>query len=63
MNNYEKIKGMNLKELAKFLIGPADTIRFCRDLPECGRDLALDKKIPDERCVRCMMLWLEKEEK
>lgn len=31
MNNYNKIKGMNLKELAKFLIeltGPGDTIKY-----------------------------------
>lgn len=64
MNNYDKIKRMNLKELAKFLIEvtePSETIKFCRNLPECDRDLAMDREIPEERCVKCMMQWLGKE--
>lgn len=64
-NNYKKIKGMNLKELARFLIEltePGDTIKYCQNLPECDADNESDREIPDERCVKCMMQWLEKEE-
>ena len=33
-------------------------LHYCRQLPECDRDLELDTPIPLERCEQCVLHWL-----
>lgn len=55
----EKFQNMNDEALARFILERADgEIGYCRKLPECDKDL--DKEgIPEERCLACMMQWLQ----
>lgn len=59
ISNYEKIKGMNVEELAEFLerfeLGDIDySVTFCSLCKEGGNALNLD-------CSGCLRHWLESE--
>lgn len=62
MTRIEQIRGMELGELADFLLTVGDFeprgIDFCQNLPEC--EAALDElgEIPAGWCHNCMVGWL-----
>lgn len=63
LNNADRIRAMSDEELAKFLMKAHDCelhIPFCTNKPECHDDLD-NGDIPEERCLKCMMDWLNAE--
>lgn len=64
MNRYEQITSASKEELARFLVRLSENERelnFCRGLPECIAMADSGGEIPKEKCVGCMVLWLEGE--
>lgn len=64
MTRYEEITSASKEELAKFLVRLSENERelnFCRNLPECIAIADSGGEIPQEKCVWCMMRWLEGE--
>ncbi len=64
MTNFERIKAMSIQEVASVLLAWEDLRlpNYCQNLPECEADLEADRLIPEERCIKCVMKWLEKED-
>ena len=64
MTRYERITSASKEELARFLVRLSENERelnFCCDLPECIAIADSGGEIPQEKCVGCMMRWLEGE--
>lgn len=64
MNRYEQIISASIEELARFLVRLSENERelnFCRNLPECIAMVDSDGEFPQEKCVGCMVRWLEGE--
>ena len=58
MTNADRIRAMTDEELARFLYdGAAD--RYCKNDPECENLLCTDEGIPEEKCVGCILHWLQ----
>ena len=55
--NADRIRVMSDEELAK-LIYEADSLGYCKNLPECARLLDAPGGIPEEKCMGCLMAWL-----
>lgn len=65
MTRYEQITSASKEELARFLVRISENERelnFCRNLPECIAIADSGGEISQEKCVRCMMRWLEEED-
>lgn len=57
--NADRIRAMSDEELATLLMTEHDyalCIPFCTNKPECDLDL---EDIPEERCMGCMIEWLQ----
>ena len=55
------VRRMSDEELARNvnrLLESEMELHYCRQLPECDRDLELDTPIPLERCEQCVLHWL-----
>ena len=60
--NADRIRAMSDEELAQQLLlltDLDDRIHYCKDLPECLKDLYDDVEIPADRCRRCLLSWLQ----
>ena len=49
---------MSDEELARMLYD-ADGLGYCKNLPECVALLDTDEGIPEEKCMGCLMRWLQ----
>lgn len=57
----DKLRTMDDWELAQniYQISCGDS-GYCRNLPQCEKDITEDREIPDERCINCLFEWLRK---
>lgn len=58
----DRIRAMSDEELAELLNRIAEgesAPRYCRNLPERDENLETDKLIPLERCLGCLLHWLQ----
>lgn len=66
LTNSERIRSMSDEDLEKILLKSdlAETIPFCKSLPECEAILARDDfaTIPAELCEKCVAKWLKEEQ-
>ena len=62
MTEVDSIRTMTDGELAAWLVEvyENEAPNFCRNLPECDKDLEDDREIPKERCVGCMLKFLQR---
>lgn len=61
----DSIRAMTDQALAMWMLGLIEETgvpRYCRNLPECNRDLDEDREIPLERCRECLVHWLQQPE-
>lgn len=62
MTNGDKIRTLPDEQLARIINGLVEENgQFCRNLPECEKDLDDDRLIPSERCQKCVLAWLREE--
>ena len=59
LTNADRIRAMSDEELAKRLLTIDGPGVFCKTLPECEELLDTDEGIPEEKCLRCMLAWLQ----
>lgn len=60
--NADRIRAMTDEELASALIQFAELdnkIGFCQNLPECDSLLDTDDGIPEAKCQKCLLKWLQ----
>ena len=60
--NADRIRAMSDEELANNLMQFSDLdcrIGFCKNRPECDVLLDTEEGIPEERCVGCLLEWLQ----
>lgn len=61
-SNADRIRAMTDEELARVLIQSTlldEKIGFCQNLPECDALLETEEGIPEEKCQRCLLKWLQ----
>ena len=61
-SNADRIRAMSDEELAELLNRIAEgesAPHYCRNLPECDENLETDQLIPLERCLGCLLHWLQ----
>ena len=56
--NADRIRAMTDEELVDMLYC-ADSLGWCKNLPECYRLLDTDDGVPDEKCKACLLKWLQ----
>ena len=54
----DRIRSMSDEELARLLYC-SDGLGWCRDLPECVALLNTDEGVPEEKCMSCLVTWLQ----
>lgn len=61
MTRGDKFRSMTDEQIVDVMFDTEmdDLIDFCQNLPECDNP---DGKIPEERCKKCMMEWLQEED-
>jgi hypothetical protein len=62
ITNADRIRAMSDKELAKMLSGFCildSPIPFCQNLPECEDLLDTEDGVPEEKCIGCLLNWLQ----
>ena len=65
MTNADRIRAMSDEELAQrihMFVGLEDRIPYCQNLPECDALLDTEEGIPEEKCVGCLLKWLQQPE-
>ena len=56
--NADRIRAMTDEELAEMLCC-ADSLGWCKNLPECYRLLDTPDGVPEEKCKACLVEWLQ----
>ena len=59
MTNADRIRAMTDEELMDMLYC-ADSLGWCKNLPECYRLLDTEDGVPEEKCKACLAKWLQK---
>ena len=54
----DRIRAMTDEELAEMLYC-ADSLGWCKDLPECCSLLDTPDGVPEEKCKACLVKWLQ----
>ena len=60
--NADRIRAMTDEELASHLYlfaGLEEQIKFCQNIPECEALICADEGIPEEKCIGCLLKWLQ----
>ena len=57
--NADRIRSMSDEELAQILFAINDGDGYCKNLPECAALLNTEEGIPDEKCIQCVVAWLQ----
>ena len=63
MTNADRIRSMSDEELAAVMMGIGsmeDKIHFCQNLQECDELLETTDGGPEEKCIGCILQWLQK---
>lgn len=60
MTRADRLRAMSDEELAAYWSDHYDD--FCPNLPECGEMLNQDQEIPAEKCIGCVLRWLQEVE-
>lgn len=58
MTNADRIRAMSDDELATMLYNLGDMM-WCRELPECIDIARNEDEIPVEKCIGCVLAWLQ----
>lgn len=58
--NADRIRAMSDEEMAEALYH-LEGGRYCQNLRECIESVDLDKEIPDDKCIKCVLRWLREE--
>lgn len=58
VTNADRIRAMTNEELAQLLYC-SDSLGWCHNLPECGELLNTEECIPEEKCIGCLLSWLQ----
>ena len=56
--NADRIRAMSDEALAEMLYC-ADSLGWCKNLPECYRLLDTPDGVPEEKCKACLVEWLQ----
>lgn len=62
MTNADRIRAMSDEELAKTMYAcnsMEEKIPFCQNLPECDSLLETEEGIPEDKCIGCLLKWLQ----
>ena len=57
MTRADRIRAMSDEELAAYWSDHYD--EFCTNMPECGDALNQNLEIPVEKCIGCVLRWLQ----
>lgn len=55
----DRIRAMSDEELAQMLFC-FDSLRWCKQLPDCVASLDTDAEISEAKCIKCILAWLRK---